>query len=245
MNRWAVLLGSCAILTACGSATDPLGIPSGAGGSAGAAGTGGAGYGGSIGKGGAAGQGGGVAGAGGSTTFAHACKSDTDCRMQSDCCRCEALSATEPSEPCDSPPCYVDSCTGHGVTGTHCGSGQCVLNASCNPFQVACNALPPACETPGEIAVVDGQGLCWAGWCIAASQCDDVGTCSLCDPGKQVCVHSMGRTRCVDRPPQCEDAAKMNCACLAPLLCVGIGEYCFDSTGGMMPEINCEAPVYD
>ena len=92
------------------------------------------------------------------------------------------------------------------------GSGQCVLNRSCDASRRTCDALPPAC-LDGQLPSIDDSG-CW-GPCLAPSECREVTSCADC--ANDLCVEFEGpriTARCRARNVPCEQGSY--CQCLQP-----------------------------
>ncbi len=197
-------------------------------GMAGAAGQGGAagarGGGGKGGKGGAGGTAGG--GAGGSNGE---CTQPSDCVLHNDCCACAAMPKNAAVASCNLL-CLIASCTAQSVTAADvtCVAGRCVLNRSCNAANVTCATAPPTCAA-GSLPIVTNH--CYAGGCLPASQCADVGSCDACTAAGLSCVTYDARTgptyHCVTIPAACSGAPTCAClgVCTGTFECVPAGEH--------------------
>jgi hypothetical protein len=78
---------------------------------------------------------------------------------------------------------------------------------------VTCTTAPPPCAV-GSLPLISGN--CYAGGCLPASQCSDVGSCDSCASAGLVCVTDevLGGPshHCVTVPAAC--SADPTCACL-------------------------------
>ncbi|MFL5308055.1 MAG: hypothetical protein ACJ8F1_22760 [Polyangia bacterium] len=189
-------------------------------GHAGAAGAGGvAGHAGAAGQGGAAGargEGGkgGKGGAGGAAGSNAECTQPSDCVLHNDCCSCAAIPKNAAVASCNLL-CLIASCTSQSVTAADvaCVTGRCVLNRSCNAANVTCTTAAPTCPA-GSLPIISNH--CYAGGCLPASQCADVGSCDACTAAGLSCVtvdDLPAPTRhCVTVPAACSGAP--TCGCL-------------------------------
>jgi hypothetical protein len=195
-----------------------------------------AGAGGSTAAGGAAGQGGsdetaGAAGFAAGVAVAE-CSADEDCTLQNDCCTCQAVPVGV-AQPACGMACANPRCDEYGPdVAARCYRGFCVLDISCERWELTCSDPEPACA-PGRVpAVVDG---CW-GPCIDARECPSVPSCDYCAEG-DVCLNNalLGTTiHCIEVPNVC--AARPDCSCLGEAVCLAI---CTD-TGP--DELTCICP---
>ncbi|MBN1610287.1 MAG: hypothetical protein JW940_26905 [Polyangiaceae bacterium] len=207
-------------------------VTRGAAGSGAAAGS----SGGQAGASGAAGQEGadetaGAAGFAGSVAVAD-CQTDEDCSLNNDCCTCEASPIGAERPACDVK-CTDPRCADYGPDAAAvCYRGFCVLDVTCERWQLTCSEAEPTCA-PGMLPVViDG---CW-GPCIDARECPSVPSCDYCAEG-DVCLKNQllgTTTHCIEVPSVC--AARPDCACLGEAVCLSI---CTD-TGPR--ELTCVCP---
>ncbi len=156
------------------------------------------------------------------------------CRLHSDCCTCIGLGPGESPPACHIQTCFADACTTLGVQDAACAAGRCVAGFTCDPAQVACDALPPPCP-PGQVASV--RNGCW-GSCVPARECLSVGSCAACAAG-DLCVGFSALRRpqysCVPAPPACGGDA--TCSCFGPTVCTGIFRTC--SPGPAPAAVTC------
>ena len=207
---------------------------SGHGGSAGAAGSSSGGSGGAAGKAGAGGSAsGGTAGA-----ASHGeCTQASDCVLHDDCCTCASVPKNNLGATCNIA-CIADLCGSRGITSADvaCVAGRCALDLSCNPRTVTCRVAPPVCPA-GSLQVVAGN--CYAGSCLPAAQCSDVGSCDACTAAGLSCVTDQvlggPRFHCVTVPSACSGAP--TCQCLG--VCVGA----FQCTDPASTTLTCQCPV--
>ncbi len=156
-----------------------------------------------------------AAGAGGSggTQNTPQCSQDSDCKLVSDCCRCEAMSSSSPTPECSSGPCFTDACPTESVTAAACVNTSCVKAKSC-AGTVTCGQAKPACPA-GQTPLVSGG--CW-GACVNASECLTLDNCDACSSPGFLCVQEYGPNRkCVPVPVAC--TSHINCDCLKSYLC--------------------------
>ena len=221
----------------CGICTPPgggcvAGCP--AGGSGGGAGTGRGGAGGAAGKAGAGGSASG--GTAGSASHGE-CTQASDCVLHDDCCTCASVPKNNLGATCNIA-CIADLCASRGITSADvaCVAGRCVLSRSCNPATVTCRVAPPVCPA-GSLQVVAGN--CYAGGCLPAAQCSDVGSCDACTTAGLACVTDQvlggPRFHCVTVPSACSGAP--TCQCLG--VCVGA----FQCTDPASTNLTCQCPA--
>jgi len=212
----------------------------GAGTMGGGGATGGVTTGGGAGRGGASG-GGGRGGAGGSGGGAPQpeCTSAADCKLQNDCCTCEAIAPGEIIPPCPIA-CLVSKCEAQQLPKDKvaCIAGRCVAGFDCDSSKVTCKVLPPVCEA-GLIPAVKGD--CYAGGCVPVTECTNVKSCADC--GKFPCADYATRlgpeAHCVTVPSGCGDNA--TCACLGPTVCTKPFSSCGDLSG--VRGVSCTCPT--
>lgn len=215
---WIITLG-------CGSVTPPSEGEPDAGASSGAAG-------GVVAMGGSGGQ----AGAGAAVAE---CSDDSECRMFSDCCTCQALAPNEADPPSCGLQCIQDHCSALGLrTEARCVSGRCVAGFRCDG-QVTCRAAEPVCPS-GSVASVVGN--CW-GPCVPTAECASVAGCAKCTGPQQSCVmnsaYPLPGYHCVTSPAACGSDA--TCGCLGPTVCVWPFLICDDLSGPR--GVNCHCPT--
>lgn len=123
----------------------------------------------------------------------------------------ESLDTDEPpgdSSGGDEPPC-VDT-------------DDCV----CDPGQVVCEVVPPACP-PGTVPEVDPASMCWTFACVPADACQTVPDCMSCGPDQACVVLSEPMALsyvCEPIPAACMDVPGCDCmpdACPMAYTCVG------------------------
>jgi hypothetical protein len=211
----------------------------GNGGSAAAGGQGGApdGGGGQAPGGGGSGGVGGAGGSGGTGPSAEPeCESAAECQLVDDCCDCMGFPAAVDPPQCPQQ-CIINSCEAAMLplpTAT-CAVGRCVVDASCDPADTICDAVPPNCPLGQAPVVVNG---CWGG-CIATIECGKVGNCGQCTGPNDVCVVEETQLgpihHCVDKPVRCEGAP--DCACMGASVCLEPFDTCSDAQTG---QITCQ-----
>jgi hypothetical protein len=195
------------------------GAAAGVGGHAGAGGAAGSSVGGAGGAAGTTGAGGSASGGGGGSASHGECTQASDCVLDDGCCACASVPKGTSVDVCNIE-CIASLCASRGITSADvaCVSGRCALTRSCNPQNVICALAPPSCAAGSLPAVADG---CYAGACLPASQCSDVGSCGVCTAAGLVCVTDQvagGPTyHCVSVPSACSGAP--TCACLG--VCTG------------------------
>ncbi|MEM9460836.1 MAG: hypothetical protein AAGF11_42120 [Myxococcota bacterium] len=105
---------------------------------------------------------------------------------------------------------------------------SCVMaqDCVCDPGDVVCEIVPPACP-PGTVPEVDPGAMCWTFACVPADSCQSVPDCPSC--GEDLaCVVLFNLTGlsyvCEPIPPACMDVPSCDCmpdACVMPYACVG------------------------
>lgn len=114
--------------------------------------------------------------------------------------------------------------------GTSSGGPQpdCVAtdDCACDPDEVFCEALPPACP-PGMVPEIDPAAMCWTFACVPAESCETVMDCTVCGMD-QACIAVAEPTGpvfiCEPIPPACMGVPTCECmpgACPMPFECVG------------------------
>jgi hypothetical protein len=208
------------------------------GGAAGAAGSGGStGGAGAAGGGGAAGSSTGGAGGGGAAE--PECSTVADCRLQNDCCTCQALAPGEVAPGC-AIDCIQNKCDAEQLQKDHmaCVAGRCVAGFDCDSSKVTCKLLPPACE-PGFVPAV--KDTCYVGGCVPVTECVSVKSCADC--AKFACANyatfAGPEAHCVTVPNACGNAA--TCACLGPTVCTKSYSICNDLSG--VRGVACSCPT--
>jgi hypothetical protein len=167
------------------------------------------------------------------------CRSDRDCMVVDDCCTCAAQHVDDEVPPCDMV-CIVGKCTEEGIPeiGATCRFGTCVFEkVSCDPSQVVCLSLPPACAHDGYLPSVEND--CWTGDCVPAHACDIVPSCDDC-LAHEACVEiqtQLGPSyACEPIAPVCDGAP--TCACMSDA-CPEPYDTCTDGANGL--ECSCLA----
>jgi hypothetical protein len=221
-----------------GGGTTGAGGSTSAGGGAGAGTAGSAGASGSGGAGGAGGTGG-IGGAAGGSPQPE-CTTAADCKLQNDCCTCQALAPGEFYPSCPPIACLVDKCEALQLPkdAVACVAGRCVAGFECDSSKVTCKLLPPVCE-PGFVPGV--KDTCYTGTCVPVTECVSVKSCAEC--GKFACAAYATRTgpqaHCVTVPPACGDSA--TCACFGPTVCTKPFSGCGDLSG--LRGVTCTCPT--
>lgn len=170
---------------------------------------------------------------------ATACEDAAGCMLHDDCCNCIAI--TQGAEPpaCDIPECDQSACGALGIDPqVQCELGSCeFVPLPCNPFEVACDSLPPECPD-GTLPSVDPLASCWSGDCVPAAFCDVVPDCADC-PDDEVCVQNISQIptfTCSPIPAACDGTP--SCACMGEV-CVSPFDVCGDGDG----TISCACPA--
>lgn len=167
------------------------------------------------------------------------CEADGDCTVVEDCCSCLAILQGTEAPNCDLQECLQSACGAMGVSTpiAQCELGSCELAPlPCNPFEVACDALPPECPE-GMLPTI--EGACWSGLCVPAALCDVVPDCAAC-PEDEACVQFVSQlpvTRCSPIPPACDGVP--SCGCMGDDVCESPFDLCNDIDGA----ISCDCPV--
>ncbi|MCA9705842.1 MAG: hypothetical protein KDK70_08350 [Myxococcales bacterium] len=114
--------------------------------------------------------------------------------------------------------------------GTTTGGDEplCVASddCACDPSEVACEVVPPACP-PGTVPEVDPTGRCWTFECVPPDHCLTVPDCTACGDALACVAHGdmAGVTlACEPIPPACMDEPSCGCmpdACPLGYECVG------------------------
>jgi hypothetical protein len=203
----------------------------GAGDAAGrSAGGGGAGMGG-RGGGGRGGRDGG-SGTGGSPADPE-CTRTSDCRLDNDCCTCEAVPASTPPGASCALQCLQSQCAALQLPadGLACAAGRCVAGFACDDTHVTCRISVPTCAA-GQVPGVTASGTCYTGSCVPAAQCTTVSGCDACGPGEACVLYQtqMGNQyHCVSVPAAC--TRNQTCDCLGPSVCTGSYRSCTELSG--------------
>jgi hypothetical protein len=102
------------------------------------------------------------------------CSDDNDCSLHNDCCVCRAVSPLELVATCKMV-CDQSACDALGpdISEALCVSGRCVTNAKCRESNVMCDMVSPNCDK-GMVPLLTGDGTCYAGSCILATECSDL-----------------------------------------------------------------------
>lgn len=153
-----------------------------------------------------------------------ACALDTDCKLDNDCCGCNALPVDDEPRPCPAD-CRQGMCDAVGIERAVCRFGVCtVQKLGCNPQNVQCDAPTPQC---GDGTTARVEGGCWTGECIPYAYCDWVPDCTACAQD-EICVELLGGPKptvpqhvCEPVAPECIDMP--TCACLGEIVCEGVG----------------------
>lgn len=207
----------------------------GTAGQAGAAGSAGSGTSGGSGAGA-----GGDAGTGGTGATGGECERDSDCKLLSDCCKCEAIPADQPLDLCEAA-CGVTPCESAGAQGVRCLVGRCELVKRCRAEAAPPCPDPPPCPAgtlpvAGPIAGSQCMGIPWTGECSPVERCDWVPDCNACPDGTHCIVLNFGSsmgtgsTRYECRPAPAACASTIDCACASELC--EFGGQCQDRAEG-------------
>lgn len=152
------------------------------------------------------------------------CVTDDDCKLDNDCCGCNAAPLDERFPPCPAD-CAQGMCDQWGIEQAVCRFGVCVVDElACNPADAICAVPAPACDDGFTAEVANG---CWTGACVPVELCDWVPDCTACTE-EEVCVHMLGgpgpvvaQRFCEPIPLSCNGTA--TCACIGDAICEGIG----------------------
>jgi hypothetical protein len=247
--------------TAAGGAIGTGGRPVGTGGArdtgVGGQGVGGA-TGGSAGRGagggangtggrGAGGRGGGRGGRGGDGTGGSPadpeCTDASDCRLDSDCCACEAVPASSPPMVSCALECLQSHCSALHLPAdaVACVAGRCVAGFACDDARVTCRIAVPNCSQ-GQVPGVTESGECYTGSCVPAAQCTSVAGCSACAPGEACVLYQTqlgNQYHCVSIPASCNK--DQSCDCLGPSVCTGSFSSCSNLSG--QRAVMCSCPT--
>jgi hypothetical protein len=210
-------------------------------GTAGATGSGGAaghGAGGAAGRGmggrGSGGRGGrdGGSGTGGSPADPE-CTKTSDCRLDNDCCTCEAVPASSPPGVSCALECLQSHCSALQLPadGLACAAGRCVAGFLCDDTHVTCKISVPMCAA-GQVPGVTASGTCYTGSCVPAAQCTTVAGCDACGPSAACVIYQTqlgNQYHCVSVPAAC--TRDQTCDCLGPSVCTGTFRSCTELSG--------------
>jgi hypothetical protein len=96
-----------------------------------------------------------------------ACSADSECRLHSDCCSCQALPRDAETPACDAQ-CDRPMCEQWGVSEVLC-SHTCLLRlVDCDPALVMCDEAAPTCEQGFAPSI---ESRCWTRHCVPVELC--------------------------------------------------------------------------
>jgi hypothetical protein len=161
------------------------------------------------------------------------CEKDADCKLNQDCCSCDAIPVGEDFQGC-AMDCRQPLCAAIGVTDAVCNLGVCeAKRLTCDPLKVACDQAPPDCPD-GELPST--TPACWTGLCVPAALCDVVPDCSVC-PDHMMCVQKVAfvvESSCQPIPLGCD--GEIACECVSDLVCTDEFSFCSANP----PVVSCE-----
>jgi hypothetical protein len=199
----------------------------GAGGAGGRGATGGG-----MGGRGSGGRGGRDGGTGGSPVDPE-CTRTSDCRLENDCCTCEAVPVSSPPGVGCALECLQSHCSALQLPtdGLACAAGRCVAGFPCDDTHVTCKISVPMCAA-GQVPGVTASGTCYTGSCVPAAQCTTVSGCDACGPSEACVIYQTqlgNQYHCVSVPAAC--TRDQTCDCLGPSVCTGAFRSCTELSG--------------
>lgn len=96
-----------------------------------------------------------------------ACEDDSECRLHSDCCRCEALPAGDTPPACDAD-CERPLCEAWGITEILCSHTCLVRLVECDASLVECADPEPECDAGFAPSI---EERCWTRHCVPTELC--------------------------------------------------------------------------